>query len=99
MLNLCPPPARQFLARMERPDVDSIEGLSPAISIEQKTTSLIQDLQLAQSQKFMTILGYCRRAGTPICPEHKCSLVKTVNEIVMGYENIEENTYINIFCS
>ena len=31
--------ARQFLARMERPDVDSIEGLSPAISIEQKTTS------------------------------------------------------------
>src|SRR3954452_22086000 len=34
-----PPPPRQFLGLMEKPDVDSIEGLSPAISIDQKTTS------------------------------------------------------------
>jgi len=38
-LNPCPAYARQFLDQLEKPDVDSIEGLSPAISIEQKTVS------------------------------------------------------------
>ncbi len=37
--------ARQFLGQMEKPDVDSIEGLSPAISIDQKSTTETQDLQ------------------------------------------------------
>ncbi len=45
--------ARQFLQMMNKPDVDSIDGLSPAISIEQKTTQKIQEVLLAQSQKFM----------------------------------------------
>lgn len=43
--------ARQFLGQMEKPDVDSIEGLSPAISIDQKTTSKILVLRLEQLQK------------------------------------------------
>ena len=46
--------ARQFLSMMDKPDVDQIEGLSPAISIEQKSASHTQDLLLEQSQKFMT---------------------------------------------
>lgn len=40
--------ARQFLGQMDKPDVDTIEGLSPAISIDQKTTSKIQDQLLQQ---------------------------------------------------
>ena len=48
--------ARQFLTRMERPEVDN-DGLSPAISIEQKTTSHNQDQLLEQLQKFMITLG------------------------------------------
>ena len=46
--------ARQFLGQMEKPDVDSIEGLSPAISIDQKTV-----LPWEQSQKSMIICGCC----------------------------------------
>ena len=48
--------ARQFLTRMERPEVDHIDGLSPAISIEQKTTSHNQDQLLEQLPKFMITL-------------------------------------------
>ena len=91
--------ARQFLARMERPDVDSIEGLSPAISIEQKTTSHNPRSTVGTVTEIHDYLRLLyARAGTPICPEHKCSLeAKTVNEIVMElYENIEENTPIQI---
>src|SRR5660397_223577 len=49
--------ARQFLGRMDKPDVDSIEGLSPAISIDQKTTSRNPGPPWAQSRRFMTIYG------------------------------------------
>ena len=91
--------ARQFLARMERPDVDSIEGLSPAISIEQKTTSHNPRSTVGTVTEIHDYLRLLyARAGTPICPEHKCSLeAKTVNEIIMElYENIEENTPIPV---
>lgn len=54
--------ARQFLGQMEKPDVDSIDGLSPAISIDQKTTSKIHALRLARSRKFMTICACCMPA-------------------------------------
>lgn len=47
--------ARQFLGQMDKPDVEYIEGLSPSISIDQKTTSKTQDQQLEQLQKSMTI--------------------------------------------
>lgn len=47
--------ARQFISQMHKPEVDSIEGLAPAISIEQKLQIEIQDLQLELLQKFMTI--------------------------------------------
>ena len=47
--------ARQFLSMMDKPDVDIIEGLSPAISIEQKSSSHNPDQQLVQLLKSMTI--------------------------------------------
>ena len=47
--------ARQFLGQMEKPDVDSIEGLSPAISIDQKTTSKNPRSTVELSQRSMTI--------------------------------------------
>lgn len=63
--------ARQFLGQMNKPDVDSIEGLSPAISIEQKTTSKNPRSTVGTVTE---IYDYLRllfaRIGTPYCPEH-----------------------------
>jgi excinuclease ABC subunit A len=63
--------ARQFLGVMHKPDVDSIEGLSPAISIEQKTTSKNPRSTVGTTTE---IYDYLRllfaRIGTPYCPEH-----------------------------
>jgi len=63
--------ARQFLGLMSKPDVDAIEGLSPAISIEQKTTSKNPRSTVGTVTE---IYDYLRllfaRAGTPYCPEH-----------------------------
>ena len=50
--------ARQFLQLMDKPDVDLIEGLSPAIAIEQKSAGLTLDLLWAPPLKFMTIYAY-----------------------------------------
>jgi len=67
--------ARQFLSMMEKPDVDHIEGLSPAISIEQKTTSHNPRSTVGTVTE---IYDYLRllfaRAGTPKCPDHNISL-------------------------
>jgi len=64
--------ARQFLGLMRKPDVDSIEGLSPAISIEQKTTSKNPRSTVGTVTE---IYDYLRllfaRIGTPFCPEHQ----------------------------
>ena len=46
--------ARQFLSMMEKPDIDHIEGLSPAISIEQKSTSITRAQPWVRSLRFMT---------------------------------------------
>ena len=75
--------ARQFLSMMEKPDVDHIEGLSPAISIEQKTTSHNPRSTVGTVTE---IYDYLRllfaRAGTPICPDHNISLEgQTSNQI------------------
>ena len=66
--------ARQFLSVMEKPDVDHIEGLSPAISIEQKSTSHNPRSTVGTVTE---IYDYLRllfaRAGTPCCPKKSCS--------------------------
>jgi excinuclease ABC subunit A len=76
--------ARQFLSMMEKPDVDHIEGLSPAISIEQKSTSHNPRSTVGTITE---IYDYLRllfaRAGTPHCPEHGVSLeAQTVSQMV-----------------
>jgi excinuclease ABC subunit A len=76
--------ARQFLSMMEKPDVDHIEGLSPAISIEQKSTSHNPRSTVGTITE---IYDYLRllfaRTGTPHCPEHGTVLeAQTVSQMV-----------------
>ncbi|HDZ37968.1 MAG TPA: excinuclease ABC subunit UvrA, partial [Marinobacter sp.] len=76
--------ARQFLSMMEKPDVDHIEGLSPAISIEQKSTSHNPRSTVGTITE---IYDYLRllfaRAGEPRCPEHDQPLeAQTVSQMV-----------------
>lgn len=76
--------ARQFLSMMEKPDVDSIEGLSPAISIEQKATSHNPRSTVGTITE---IYDYLRllfaRVGEPRCPVHQVSLnAQTVSQMV-----------------
>ncbi|MCH8492866.1 MAG: excinuclease ABC subunit UvrA [Idiomarina sp.] len=76
--------ARQFLSLMEKPDVDSIEGLSPAISIEQKSTSHNPRSTVGTITE---IYDYLRlmfaRIGEPRCPEHDVALAaQTVSQMV-----------------
>jgi excinuclease ABC, A subunit len=76
--------ARQFLSMMEKPDVDHIEGLSPAISIEQKSTSHNPRSTVGTITE---IYDYLRllyaRVGIPRCPEHDVSLqAQTVSQMV-----------------
>ena len=76
--------ARQFLSMMEKPDIDHIEGLSPAISIEQKSTSHNPRSTVGTVTE---IYDYLRllfaRAGTPRCPEHNTTLdAQTVSQMV-----------------
>ncbi|MFP3979691.1 excinuclease ABC subunit UvrA [Marinobacter sp. KMM 10035] len=76
--------ARQFLSMMEKPDVDHIEGLSPAISIEQKSTSHNPRSTVGTITE---IYDYLRlmfaRAGEPRCPEHGQALeAQTVSQMV-----------------
>jgi len=76
--------ARQFLSMMEKPDVDHIEGLSPAISIEQKSTSHNPRSTVGTITE---IYDYLRllyaRVGIPRCPEHGVSLqAQTVSQMV-----------------
>ena len=76
--------ARQFLQLMEKPDVDLIEGLSPAISIEQKATSHNPRSTVGTVTEIHDYLRLLfARAGTPYCPEHKLPLeAQTVSQMV-----------------
>jgi len=76
--------ARQFLSLMEKPDVDQIEGLSPAISIEQKTTSHNPRSTVGTITEIHDYLRLLyARAGTPRCPEHEVPLeAQTVSQMV-----------------
>jgi excinuclease ABC subunit A len=76
--------ARQFLSMMEKPDVDHIEGLSPAISIEQKSTSHNPRSTVGTITE---IYDYLRllfaRVGTPCCPDHGIPLeAQTISQMV-----------------
>src|SRR6476660_3331045 len=76
--------ARQFLSMMEKPDVDHIEGLSPAISIEQKATSHNPRSTVGTVTE---IYDYLRllfaRVGEPRCPTHQTSLhAQTISQMV-----------------
>ena len=86
--------ARQFLSVMEKPDVDHIEGLSPAISIEQKSTSHNPRSTVGTITE---IYDYLRllfaRAGEPRCPTHDLPLAaQTVSEMVDTVLAMEEGT-------
>ena len=90
--------ARRFLSMMEKPDVDQIEGLSPAISIEQKSTSHNPRSTVGTVTE---IYDYLRllysRIGTPVCPDHNEELkAKTVSEICDEILKLKENTKIMI---
>ena len=76
--------ARQFLDKMNKPDVDTIEGLSPAISIEQKSTSHNPRSTVGTVTEIHDYLRLLyARAGDPFCPEHKIKLeAQTVSQMV-----------------
>ncbi len=76
--------ARQFLSMMEKPDVDHIEGLSPAISIEQKSTSHNPRSTVGTITEIHDYLRLLyARVGTPRCPDHGTSLqAQTVSQMV-----------------
>ena len=90
--------ARQFLQMMDKPDVDVIEGLSPAISIEQKATSHNPRSTVGTETE---IYDYLRllyaRAGTPHCPEHDLPLqAQTVSQMVDAVLALPEDTKLMV---
>ncbi len=88
--------ARQFLSLMEKPDVDHIEGLSPAISIEQKTTSHNPRSTVGTVTELYDYLRLLfARAGEPRCPEHNLALeAQTISQMIDHIFSLEENTKI-----
>ncbi|SFS84742.1 excinuclease ABC subunit UvrA [Paenibacillus sp. 453mf] len=90
--------ARQFLGQMEKPDVDSIDGLSPAISIDQKTTSRNPRSTVGTVTE---IYDYLRllfaRIGHPHCPEHGVEITsQTVEQMVDRIMSYPERTRLQI---
>jgi excinuclease ABC subunit A len=90
--------ARQFLARMDKPDVDLIEGLSPAISIEQKSTSHNPRSTVGTVTEIHDYLRLLyARAGDPECPEHHIKLeAQTVSQMVDSVLSLPEDTKLMI---
>lgn len=91
--------ARQFLGNMEKPDVDSIDGLSPAISIDQKTTS---NNPRSTVGTVTEIYDYLRllyaRVGVPYCPTHKEPIAsQTLKQMVDRVMEFEEGTKLIIY--
>ena len=90
--------ARQFLSLMEKPDVDHIEGLSPAISIEQKSTSHNPRSTVGTITE---IYDYLRllyaRVGEPRCPDHHLPLTaQTISQMVDRVLALEEGTKVMV---
>ncbi len=90
--------ARQFLQLMEKPDVDLIEGLSPAIAIEQKTASHNPRSTVGTVTEIHDYLRLLfARAGTPRCPEHGIELAaQTVSQMVDQVLSLPEDTKLMI---
>ncbi len=89
---------RQFLGQMDKPDVDTIEGLSPAISIDQKTTSRNPRSTVGTVTE---IYDYLRllfaRIGTPICPNHGIEITsQTVEQMVDRVLEYPERTKLQV---
>lgn len=90
--------ARQFLGQMDKPDVDAIEGLSPAISIDQKTTS---NNPRSTVGTVTEIYDYLRllfaRVGRPTCPIHKIEISsQTIQQMVDRILEYEERTRLQV---
>ena len=90
--------ARQFLGNMEKPDVDSIEGLSPAISIDQKTTNRNPRSTVGTVTE---IYDYLRllfaRIGKPTCPVHGIEIqAQSIEQMVDRLYQYEERTRMQI---
>ena len=90
--------ARQFLQLMDKPDVDLIEGLSPAISIEQKATSHNPRSTVGTVTEIHDYLRLLfARAGTPYCPDHNLPLqAQTVSQMVDAALALPEDTKLMI---
>ena len=90
--------ARQFLARLEKPDVDSIEGLSPAISIEQKSASHNPRSTVGTITEIHDYLRLMyARIGTPRCPRHHHDLqAQTITEMTDHVRALPEGRRIMI---
>lgn len=90
--------ARQFLGQMDKPDVDIIEGLSPAISIDQKTTSRNPRSTVGTVTE---IYDYLRllyaRVGKPICPTHGIEITsQTIEQMVDRLKELPERTRLQV---
>ncbi|HOC09958.1 MAG TPA: excinuclease ABC subunit UvrA, partial [Bacillota bacterium] len=90
--------ARQFLGQMDKPDVDYIEGLSPAISIDQKTTSKNPRSTVGTVTE---VYDYLRllfaRVGTPYCPQCGTEIAQqTVEQMVDSVMALEEGTRVQL---
>lgn len=90
--------ARQFLGQLDKPDVESIEGLSPAISIDQKSTS---NNPRSTVGTVTEIYDYLRllfaRIGTPHCPECGCEIApQSIDEIIDKIFSLPESTKIQL---
>jgi len=90
--------ARQFLQLMDKPDVDVIEGLSPAISIEQKATSHNPRSTVGTVTEIHDYLRLLyARAGTPFCPDHHLPLeAQSVSQMVDAVLALPEDTRLMI---
>lgn len=90
--------ARQFLGQMDKPDVDSIEGLSPAISIDQKTTSKNPRSTVGTVTEINDFLRLMfARIGVPICPnDHIPITAQSIEQMVDKVLDLSERTKIQL---
>ncbi|OZS78291.1 excinuclease ABC subunit A [Tetzosporium hominis] len=90
--------ARQFLGQMDKPDVDTIEGLSPAISIDQKTTSRNPRSTVGTVTEINDYLRLLyARVGKPICPNHGIEITsQTIEQMVDRIMEYPERTKLQV---
>jgi len=90
--------ARQFIGGVEKPDVDSIEGLSPSISIDQKTTNKNPRSTVGTITEIYDFLRLLlARIGVPYCPNHKVPIKsQSIEEMTNKIMELEEGTKLEI---